>query len=616
MDTNGFNDFDSMLWEEEPRQHASIPDFETLHARFATDQETHPLVVSLQVDSPLKPSISDAEQTYSCEEFAMALELNAGMDEPVREAVAAFLDQMGSVLEARGSVLTPEAVRHLSADLQSGKGEALMHEPWMSFRKIARQDAENLGAVALTQALRMYGFERINDASPSNSFPKTEKELRQQVYEGNQRTLVGLRDALKRIGQRSAVTISLTLDYVLGCCGERNSMMRLNYALKKIARELSPSRSKYRANLYLLADAWRRYSSARYLYGNNQYDLFTDDFAEATFNMLDGTSAWTSDEIDMLPASSLTETAKELSRSIDKNRVDLAASVTVTVLDGIGPEPSVEQEYEHLLRPFPVVAAPDPDTVYNTLTREFPWMDELNEAVAYAAALSSRRGDKGFVMAPTLLLGGPGVGKSRWARRVPEIVGVPVHSVSLAGISSSKSVIGSERGWSSARPSLPAFAFTGTKVANPFITVDEVDKSMEGSGDAIEGLLPMMEKETSRRYHDIYLLGNFDLSRIIWVFTANSISGLNQSFLDRVRVFNVPRPDVRHYPAIASALVEEVRAEYGLQDGFDDDFDRLRERALDEIGRGNSIRSAGNNLRAEVGKLVWKKPSRLTVVKS
>lgn len=191
---------------------------------------------------------------------------------------------------------------------------------------------------------------------------------------------------------------------------------------------------------------------------------------------------------------------------------------------------------------------------------------------------------------------------------------VPMHAASLAGVSSSKSIVGSERGWASARPCLPALAFSVTKTANPILLVDEVDKSESSiNGDAVSALLPMLERETARLYPDIYLLGNLDLSRVSFVFTANSVAGMPQPFLDRVETIRIAKPELKHYPAIAASVVEEAALEFRIESD-DDILEEIRDEALKSLEAGRSIRNVVAAVRQRFSKSVWSPPEGLRLV--
>ncbi|WP_315921703.1 AAA family ATPase [Mesorhizobium sp. SP-1A] len=295
-------------------------------------------------------------------------------------------------------------------------------------------------------------------------------------------------------------------------------------------------------------------------------------------------------------------------------------SIRIRVLDriaGSDGNSSAERNYGHLLRPLPILPAPDPDKLYSTLMTEFPWMAEINEEVARAAALGSRHIGECFTIPPMLLNGPSGVGKTRWVRRVAHLSSIPMHFISVAGSDSSKAIMGSERGWSNARPSLPVLALSSTQVVNPIIMVDELDKANASSnGDPFAALLPMLAKETNSTYPDAYLLGSVNVSYASFIFTANSISKLGTPLLDRLDVFNVSRPSVKDYPVILRGMVMDA-AQEALLDIADAEalMDKMTDLGMDCLSRGDSLRKVERAISDAVAKHIWKPKTHLTVVK-
>lgn len=294
--------------------------------------------------------------------------------------------------------------------------------------------------------------------------------------------------------------------------------------------------------------------------------------------------------------------------------------IRIRVLDriaGSDGNSSAERNYGHLLHPLPILPSPDPDKLYSELMIEFPWMSEINEAVARAAAFSSRNIGECFTI-PTMLLNGPsGVGKTRWVRRVGQLSSIPIHFISVAGSDSSKSIMGSERGWSNARPSLPVLALSSTQVVNPIIMVDELDKANASSnGDPFAALLPMLANETNTTYPDAYLLGSVNLSYTSFIFTSNSISKLGTALLDRLAVFNIAAPSHKDYAVILRGMITET-TQNAFLDGAEAEslIDPLMGIGMDCLARGDSLRKVERAVNEAVAKHIWKPKVHLKVVK-
>ncbi|NTF17604.1 AAA family ATPase [Agrobacterium rubi] len=298
---------------------------------------------------------------------------------------------------------------------------------------------------------------------------------------------------------------------------------------------------------------------------------------------------------------------------VREKRVEVSVP-TMKVLDRIGPSEdsnkgSAEVTFARLLAPFEVRASRvDADKAYAVLCSEFPWMRDANEMVAKAVAFAERTRTKAFRMKPLLLNGIPGIGKTRWIRRVAEVTGIPSHVTNLSGVNTTKAIIGSERGWASARPSLPAYAFLSTDVANPIIYADEIDKSSRWE-DIADAFLPMIEKETYCSYADIYLLGNMDLSAATFMFSANDLSKVSQAFLSRVTPIHVRAPNEREIGGVIASMVNEI-GEESLLDIFEmaEMSEKLMGRSTEIYLRTTNLREVRKFITNEIENTLWKPP--------
>ena len=288
---------------------------------------------------------------------------------------------------------------------------------------------------------------------------------------------------------------------------------------------------------------------------------------------------------------------------------------SMQVLDAIGDQMSSEgvsaaERFGILTNPVPLEGrSADPETTYASLRTEFPWMAEANARIGAAIALS-KMGQGWFRIRPLLLVGPPGIGKTRWARRVADIVGVPFAWISFAGLNNSMPISGADRGWATGRPGLAAMMIARFYVANPILLIDEIDKAAGGSqnGDPLSALLPLLESETARQFADNYLLGNLDLSAVSWILTANSIDSLPNALLSRVAVLRTPRPSEREAMRTVPFMVDDIARSYGI--------DPVRMPNLDEALPGLSrryrenpcLRDLREAVEVEVTRRIWSPP--------
>jgi ATP-dependent Lon protease len=211
----------------------------------------------------------------------------------------------------------------------------------------------------------------------------------------------------------------------------------------------------------------------------------------------------------------------------------------------------------------PLRLAPDIDAVRRTLIAEYP-----HAVGAIDLVLRGLLEGKVVRWNPILLVGVAGVGKSRLVRRLAELLRIGVYRYDGSGTSDNM-FGGSPKAWSNTTPSAAARAVNRTRIANPILLVDEIEKAGTSShnGRLWDALLPFLERETAARYRDVSLDAELNLSWILHIATANAIEDLPDPLKDRYRIVKVPAPRLADLPQLAANVMQELAVEAGEQ-GF------------------------------------------------
>ena len=256
------------------------------------------------------------------------------------------------------------------------------------------------------------------------------------------------------------------------------------------------------------------------------------------------------------------------------------------VAEGWVPERHVKR-FAVLQDPLPLLPGTGLEDLREDLLHEFPWMPDLVGKVVDSQSLRMRGDSPWFALPPILLVGPPGTGKTRFAGRLAQRVGIPIHRINAAGRGGAVELLGHSPTYREAHPSAPVTAIANSGCANPFLLVDEVEKfgTADYNGDPRDALVAMLGKESARRFQDDNLRVEVDISQISFVFTANSLDGLTSPLLDRLSIFHVPPPPPEAFDALLHSIVTEFASELGLSEA---EMPMLAPQAIEALRRGFS----------------------------
>ncbi|MCE0760243.1 endopeptidase La [Marinobacter sp. G11] len=172
------------------------------------------------------------------------------------------------------------------------------------------------------------------------------------------------------------------------------------------------------------------------------------------------------------------------------------------------------------------------------LDRDHDGLDDVKDRIIEFLAEGTFKGEvSGSIL---LLVGPPGVGKTSIGRSVADALGREFYRFSVGGMRDEAEIKGHRRTYIGAMPGKFVQALKDSKVANPVIMLDEIDKiGSSYQGDPASALLETLDPEQNKEFLDHYLDVRMDLSKVLFVCTANQLDTIPRPLLDRMDVIRL-----------------------------------------------------------------------------
>lgn len=198
----------------------------------------------------------------------------------------------------------------------------------------------------------------------------------------------------------------------------------------------------------------------------------------------------------------------------------------------------------------------------SVLHEKFPNFDAVTTFLEEQVTLCRLSPQKIASFQPLMMLGEPGVGKTRYMVEVSRLLNLEFSLVQCGGVSANFVISGSTTSWKNGKPGKIHTTLRDGYTLNPIVMLDEIDK-LKGSEDYDPHgpLYQLLENRTARMFQDECVEVPMDCSHFIWIATANYIDQIPEAILSRLVVVDVPKPEGDQLAQVARSVYLDILAD-------------------------------------------------------